>query len=860
MKRFVLIFFLVMATLSLRSFGITPPPDGIPYQYGNYSFAPNTNSFTVTTNAEQQLNYTFTNTASGYSNGVARGALFSYNGTNWSIKTYPTNSSPNSGQRTTYTNRNKNLIGTTFYATSSATNAASFVLTNGWDSTNTITLDANGTVVNGVFSAPGFTGGGQATNSIDVVAGSGVTITTNGLLRTISTSGGGGNSNSVFYFGGGFSNVMDGQNIRTFWNGNPRTSIGTNGSFNVRDNEGNYRAVVDDVNDTFLRDKIGTELRVTSNLVSTLGSVSLQTNAYIGIGNVFTNLELQYYFGGNHDSQGGALPFPSGASPQFNFLNGNNNLIRSVWNNINGIGNEIRRPQKTDLTNTLYGWDWTGDGAYYSPPWIGNNIIGGNSNRIFDGYTMSLGDMNTNACDNQLVIGMNNFAGDGSILVVGNDNHTRWNESFWSYLFGGGSMLEAPYCGIAGGAENYIGKTGHSSSIFGGKATVVGVGGNAFGDYVPIYTDQTFRAGNGIAYAPTDGTSGFTGLEVDKPTGDTTMTGVIRQGAIIETFESFFVECDVTNRAGFYGRVGDGTFTNANGYVIDGNGIWTWRTASSSTNYATAWNPVGKWVGIDNFKAPYVTGTILRTTTETFSVTNGVVNAVSYAGGQLTITNDASDEAKRVEVFVDATGAGSDLVLSNSTTETLMAKFSGGNLTLPGQLNANSISSAGGIGLAGNITSETPVATQIFLRFLSPVNDYLFGIDPFNNGGKGFWFYSNNRSQFFFCHNDTNGFVGINLHPNSITNYQLEVNGSFGATSIGSYGTNSTLVVNSTGITNTTLDNYEIYGFTGVSVTQTNANGYGFSRGTITAPTDITLKPGAKLNGASCAANGKQGW
>ena len=82
------------------------------------------------------------------------------------------------------------------------------------------------------------------------------------------------------------------------------------------------------------------------------------------------------------------------------------------------------------------------------------------------------------------------------------------------------------------------------------------------------------------------------------------------------------------------------------------------------------------------------------------------------------------------------------------------------------------------------------------------------------------------------------------------------MNGYLTATNgLGSFATNATLIVAATGITNTTSVNYRIFGFTGVSVTQTNPiSKIGFARGTITAPTDIILQPNEYLNGSSCAA------
>lgn len=59
-----------------------------------------------------------------------------------------------------------------------------------------------------------------------------------------------------------------------------------------------------------------------------------------------------------------------------------------------------------------------------------------------------------------------------------------------------------------------------------------------------------------------------------------------------------------------------------------------------------------------------------------------------------------------------------------------------------------------------------------------------------------------------------------------------------------------------TGWTNTMGVAAIIYGFTGTAVFQTNYPGSGFSRGTVSVPIDITLKPGAFIVGTSCAASG----
>lgn len=85
-----------------------------------------------------------------------------------------------------------------------------------------------------------------------------------------------------------------------------------------------------------------------------------------------------------------------------------------------------------------------------------------------------------------------------------------------------------------------------------------------------------------------------------------------------------------------------------------------------------------------------------------------------------------------------------------------------------------------------------------------------------------------------------------NLQANIIT---VPARGGFASTA-----TNRTISVAATGITNTLTVNYWLKGFTGTSVVQTNAAGFGFSRGTVTAPTDIILQPGEFINGSSCAA------
>jgi hypothetical protein len=74
-----------------------------------------------------------------------------------------------------------------------------------------------------------------------------------------------------------------------------------------------------------------------------------------------------------------------------------------------------------------------------------------------------------------------------------------------------------------------------------------------------------------------------------------------------------------------------------------------------------------------------------------------------------------------------------------------------------------------------------------------------------------------------------------------------------------SYGTNVALVIVTTGITNKQSVNYRLMGLTGVSVVQTNPLSHvGFSRGSITVPTDITLQPNEFIQGTSVAVQGQQ--
>jgi hypothetical protein len=133
---------------------------------------------------------------------------------------------------------------------------------------------------------------------------------------------------------------------------------------------------------------------------------------------------------------------------------------------------------------------------------------------------------------------------------------------------------------------------------------------------------------------------------------------------------------------------------------------------------------------------------------------------------------------------------------------------------------------------AGNLTT--------YAGYGSAIQIAAGGVDP-NAVGWLAWAFINNTN-----HNlqlvPQGGYVSVN-------GYLTATNG------LGSFNTNGTLVVAATGITNITGVNYRIFGFTGVSVTQTNPiSKIGFSRGTITTPTDIILQPNEFLNGSTCAA------
>jgi len=141
--------------------------------------------------------------------------------------------------------------------------------------------------------------------------------------------------------------------------------------------------------------------------------------------------------------------------------------------------------------------------------------------------------------------------------------------------------------------------------------------------------------------------------------------------------------------------------------------------------------------------------------------------------------------------------------------------------------------------LAG-MTLEATGNLTTYVGYGSAVQIAAGGVD-LNGVGWLAWAFINNTNH------------DLQLVPNggyvSVNGYLMATNG------IGSLNTNATLVVTSTGITNTCGVNYRIFGFTGVSVTQTNPiSRIGFSRGTITAPTDIILQPKEQLSGSSCAA------
>jgi trimeric autotransporter adhesin len=107
---------------------------------------------------------------------------------------------------------------------------------------------------------------------------------------------------------------------------------------------------------------------------------------------------------------------------------------------------------------------------------------------------------------------------------------------------------------------------------------------------------------------------------------------------------------------------------------------------------------------------------------------------------------------------------------------------------------------------------------------------------------------------------------GEMVFGNGISNYvfagyqaQITEGGVITTNGYASYSTNATIVVFTTGITNTTGRNYRLFGLTGTSILQTNLlRVVGFSRGTITAPSDIVLQPNEFVTGTSIAVQGSQ--
>ena len=94
------------------------------------------------------------------------------------------------------------------------------------------------------------------------------------------------------------------------------------------------------------------------------------------------------------------------------------------------------------------------------------------------------------------------------------------------------------------------------------------------------------------------------------------------------------------------------------------------------------------------------------------------------------------------------------------------------------------------------------------------------------------------------------------VNTTNATTFNALVNvGGFSSTQ-----TNSLLLVSSTGTTNNTKFEYRLFGVTGVGVLQTNlSTGYGFSRGTISVPTDIILQTNECLSATSgFGVQGKQ--
>ena len=110
-------------------------------------------------------------------------------------------------------------------------------------------------------------------------------------------------------------------------------------------------------------------------------------------------------------------------------------------------------------------------------------------------------------------------------------------------------------------------------------------------------------------------------------------------------------------------------------------------------------------------------------------------------------------------------------------------------------------------------------------------------------------------------HSGSSGGAGVNIMDLTASTGNLQLKGTMSATNgFGSYST-TTYSMTATGYTNTSGRNIRVIGFTGTSVTQSNATlASSFSRGTLTTPTDFVLQTKESVSGSSCAAQQMQDW
>lgn len=178
-----------------------------------------------------------------------------------------------------------------------------------------------------------------------------------------------------------------------------------------------------------------------------------------------------------------------------------------------------------------------------------------------------------------------------------------------------------------------------------------------------------------------------------------------------------------------------------------------------------------------------------------------------------------------------------------------------------------SISSAGALAIGGAIGAyaleshgSTWLAGGTYMG--SSANTYI--ADNVVQGNSGLNIQTTSGGNINLLPNTT-GVVGVGT---SNPDGKLTVNGDIRASTtitatngFASFSTNQTLSVSSTGATNTLAVNYIFKGVTGTSIIESNYLGtIGVSRGTITVPTDILLKPNACFVGTSVAAQGGESW